>query len=50
MEYKDYIKESSTLFMSALDDIITMFNILSINICMRMSMWHGVCNNIKHNH
>ena len=25
MKYRDYIKESSTLFMSALDDIITMF-------------------------
>lgn len=25
MEYRDYIKESSTLYMSALDDIITMF-------------------------
>jgi len=25
MKYKDYIKESSTLFISALDDIITMF-------------------------
>ena len=25
MKYRDYIKESSTLFISALDDIITMF-------------------------
>ena len=25
MKYKDYIKESSTLVMSAIDDIITMF-------------------------
>ena len=25
MKYRNYIKESSTLFMSALDDIITMF-------------------------
>ena len=25
MKYRDYIKESSTLFMSALNDIITMF-------------------------
>ena len=25
MKYKDYIKECSTLFMSALDDILTMF-------------------------
>lgn len=25
MKYRNYIKESSTLFMSAVDDIITMF-------------------------
>lgn len=31
MKYKDYIKESSTLFMSALDDILTMFKKKKVN-------------------
>lgn len=31
MKYKDYIKESSTLFMSALDDILKMFKEKKVN-------------------